>query len=397
MSRFIGGAGFSIMPRLSDQPLDERNLTSSTVHWIDRVSQLSSLIEQLQPVSLVAVDTEFVRTNTFYPRPGLIQLAVPGTIWLVDPVRLSREELQPLGACLFAEDKTLLMHSGGEDLELFLCLWNALPAHLYDTQIAASLVGFDRQTGLQRLLKEALDVELGKGETRSDWTQRPLSEAQLHYAAEDVRHLFRLKALLDERLVRLGRQAWCEEECAALLNRYRHQTPDDQLYLDFSSGARFSPPQQAALQHLVAWREAQARRRDIPRTFIAKDALLYGLVEKQPRARGVLEELGMPPGQIRRWGDELIRQLKIGLELGAPTRPIPEPLNKRQQAQYRELREVVVKLAEELGLPPEVLASKSQLSDYLLRRLRGEDGSGAFTGWRCQIVLPRLQAHPLSA
>lgn len=370
-------------------------MTSETVHWIDHVSQLPALIGQLQSAPVLAVDTEFVRTSTFYPIPGLIQIAVPDAIWLVDPVRIPRDALQPLGQCLFAPGKTLLMHSGGEDLELFLCLWDALPARLYDSQIAASLVGFDRQTGLQRLLKEALDIDLGKGETRSDWTQRPLSESQLHYAAEDVRHLFRLKQLLDERLVALDRQAWCEAECAALLNKYRTHTPDDQLYLGFSSGARFKPSQQAALQHLVAWREEQARRRDIPRTFIAKDALLYGLVERQPRFRGALEDLGMPPGQIRRWGDELIKQLDIGLAMGAPTQPIPEPLNKRQQALYRELREVVVALATELGLPPEVLASKSQLSDYLLRHLRGDDTSGAFSGWRSQILLPRLQAHPL--
>jgi ribonuclease D len=381
---------------LSDK-LDERILIPQPVHWIDHVSQLPALCQQLQSQPLLAVDTEFVRTNTFYPIPGLIQIATPTDIWLVDPVRIPRDDLQSLGECLFAADKTLLMHSGGEDLELFQRLWSGLPSHLYDTQIAASLVGFDRQTGLQRLLKESLDIDLGKEETRSDWTKRPLTESQIHYAAEDVRHLFRLKALLDDRLTTLNRQAWCQEECAHLLDKYRNKTPDDQLYLGFSSAARFKPEQQAALQHLVAWREDQARRRDIPRTFIAKDAVLYGLVEKQPRYRGALEDLGLQGGQIRRWGDELIKQLQIGLEKGNPSQLIPEPLSKRQQSLYKELRDVVAALATELALPPEVLASKAQLSDYLLRLLQGQDGGAVFSGWRGQILLPRLQSHRLSS
>ena len=367
------------------------------VHWIDQASQVSALCAQLQSQPLLAVDTEFVRTNTFYPIPGLIQIATPTDIYLVDPVRIAQEDLVPLGECLFGADKTLLMHSGGEDLELFQRLWNALPSHLYDTQIAASFVGFDRQTGLQRLLKEALDIELGKEETRSDWTKRPLTQSQLHYAAEDVRHLFRLKQLLDDRLDVLNRGQWCQQECVTLLEKYRNKTPDDQLYLGFSSASRFRPDQQAAMQHLVAWREDQARRRDIPRTFIAKDAVLYGLVEKLPRHRGALEELGLQGGQIRRWGDELLKQLQTGLKKETPTQPIPEPLNKRQQGQYKELREVISQLAEELGLPPEVLASKAQLSDYLVKYLGGEDESTVFSGWRSQIVLPRLQAHRLGS
>ena len=373
--------------------MDERALTPQPVHWIDQPDQLAHLCQRLQQEPRLAVDTEFVRTNTYYPIPGLIQIATPSDIYLVDPVGLDADTLQPLGDCLFGDDKILLMHSGGEDLELFQRIWNRLPANLLDTQIAASLVGFDRQTGLQRLLKETLDVELGKEETRSDWTKRPLTESQLHYAAEDVRHLFRLTSLLEEKLDLLQRMDWCREDCNSLLDKYRNKTPDDQLYLGFSSGARFAPEQQAALQHLAAWREQQARKRDIPRTFIAKDAVIYGLVEKQPRHRGQLEDLGIQGGQIRRWGDELLKQLQAGMKNGKPTQPIPPPLSKRQQGDYKELRQVLIDRAEEIGVAPEVLASKAQLTDYLQRRAEGEDGSAVFSGWRQAILLPRLNAH----
>ncbi|HVL01355.1 MAG TPA: ribonuclease D [Dongiaceae bacterium] len=363
-----------------------------TVHWIDLPSQLPDLCRQLEKEPRLAVDTEFVRTNTYYPIPGLIQIATPTDIFLVDPVRIAGPDLQSVGAVLLAPNVELLMHSGGEDLELFQQLWGGLPVNLLDTQIAASFAGFDRQTGLQRLLKETLNVDLGKEETRSDWTQRPLTESQRHYAAEDVRHLFRLAELLLEKLNHLQRIDWCKQECGVLLDRYRHKTPDDELYLDFVSGWKFKPEQQAALQHLASWRERMARERNIPRTFIGKDAVLYGLVEKQPRHKGALEEIGVQGSSIRRWGDEMLKQLQIGLQLGKPSHPIPAPLSRQQQDQYKALRNVLATLGGELGMVPELLASKAQLSDYILARAAGQDGSEVFTGWRAQVLLPRLNA-----
>ncbi len=368
-------------------------MTPQPVHWIDQPAQLPPLCQQLQAEPRLAVDTEFVRTNTYNPIPGLIQIATPQTIYLVDPVRLTAADLQILGDTLFSPSIQLLMHSGGEDLELFQLIWNRLPPNLFDTQIAASFAGFDRQAGLQRLLKETLDVDLGKEETRSDWTKRPLTDSQIHYAAEDVRHLFRLADLLLEKLQARDRLDWCMQECAALVERYRNKTPDDELYLGFTSGWKFKPEQQAALQHLAAWREKSARERNIPRSFIGKDPVLYGLVEKQPRHKGALEEIGVQGSSIRRWGDELLKQLQIGLQKGQPTQPIPAPLNRQQQDQYKELRQVLTALGEELDMVPELLASKAQLSDYILARAAGQDGSSVFSGWRRDLLLPRLNAY----
>jgi len=372
-------------------------LIPQTVHWIDQPGQLPALCQTLQGQSRLAVDTEFVRTNTYNPLPGLIQIATPTDIYLVDPVRIPNADLQPLGSVLLSPGMQLLMHSGGEDLELFQLIWGRLPANLLDTQIAASLAGFDRQTGLQRLLKETLDVDLGKEETRSDWTRRPLTDSQIHYAAEDVRHLFRLADLLLDKLTQLQRIDWCTQECNALLERYRNKTPDDMLYLGFTSGWKFKPEQQAALQHLAAWRERMARERNIPRTFIGKDAVLYGLVEKQPRHKGALEDIGVQGSSIRRWGDELLKQLQIGLQQGKPTWPIPQPLTRQQQDDYKELRNVLASVGQELGIVPDLLASKAQLSDYIQDRAEGQDGSDVFTGWRAQVLLPRLNAHPLAS
>lgn len=368
-----------------------------TFQWIDQPSQLQSLVGQLQSCSELAVDTEFVRTNTYYSRPGLIQIASREQVYLVDPTVFSTEQLQPLGELLLNGDVCLLMHSAGEDLDVFLGLWGQLPNNLFDTQIAASLVGYDRQMGLQRLLLEILGVELSKEETRSDWLQRPLTDKQLHYAAADVLYLHQVADILREKLNAVDRAAWFEEECRQLVQKYGNKTPDDELYLGFGAGWKLKPQQQAALRHLAQWREQTARSTNIPKTFVAKDAMLYGLVEKQPSARGQLAEAGFQGSQIRKFGDQLLEQLRVGLKQPIPDPLIPRPLTKGQQGDYKLLRDVVASVAEELGLPADLLASKSQLVAYLKGRLAGtlSQSSPFAGGWRETILQPRLDAFEL--
>jgi len=365
--------------------------------WIDQPSQLQSLVGRIQSCTQLAVDTEFVRTNTYYSRPGLIQIADREQVFLVDPTAYTAEQLQPLGDVLFAEDTQLLMHSAGEDLDVFLGLWNRLPTNLFDTQIAASLVGFDRQMGLQRLLLETIDVELSKEETRSDWLQRPLTSKQLHYAEADVKYLHQVADILHQKLQQTDRESWFVEECQQLVRKYQNKTPDDQLYLGFGSGWKLKPVLQAALRHLACWREQTARQRNIPKTFIAKDANLYALVEKQPGSKGQLAELGFQGSQIRRYGDQLLQQLQVGLKAPVPETPMPRPLTKGQQKDYKAVREVVAERAEALDLPADLLASKAQLVNYLKCRINETQSTESpFLGsWRETVLQPCLDEFVL--
>lgn len=366
--------------------------------WIDEPSQLEALVETLQPCNQLAVDTEFVRTNTYYSRPGLLQISGPDQqVYLVDPTAFSHAQLQPLGEKLFAPNTELLMHSAGEDLDIFLGLWHQLPNNLFDTQIAASLVGYDRQMGLQRLLSEMIGVELSKEETRSDWLQRPLTEKQMHYAEADVKYLHQVADILREKLDQAGRMDWFVQECRQLVQKYGNKTPDDQLYLGFGGGWKLKPQQQAALRHLAQWREQTARDRNIPKTFIAKDANLYALVEKKPRSKGQLAELGFQGSQIRRYGDQLLLQLSAGLETPIPETLIARPLTKGQQKDYKALREVVSERAEALGVPADLLASKAQLVSYLKARFANtlHSESPFAGGWRESALQPWLDKFEL--
>ncbi|MAR92877.1 MAG: hypothetical protein CML06_18675 [Pseudomonadales bacterium] len=357
------------------------------------------MVDALEAQVSLAVDTEFVRTNTYFSQPGLIQIAARDEIYLVDPTAFQSTALQTLGQCLFAPGRQLLMHSAGEDLDLFLHLWQSLPDQLFDTQIAAGFVGYDRQMGLQRLLEQVLGVQLDKEVTRSDWLQRPLSPRQLSYAEADVRHLDALAEHLSARLQQLNRLHWFREECQQLVAKYRHKTPDEELYLGFSAGWKLAPEQQAALRHLARWREQTARERNIPKTFIAKDAQLYGLVEKQPNNRGELAELGFGGGQIRRFGAVLLQELEQGLQQPPPARLIPRPLSKAQQKDYKRLRDLVAQQAAELQLPSNLLASKAQLTDYIKARTAGTlDREDPFQGsWREPILRPPLDGCVLTS
>jgi ribonuclease D len=192
--------------------------------------------------------------------------------------------------------------------------------------------------------------------------------------------------------------AWFDQECQLLLAKYRDKPADDQLYLGFSSGWKLKPKQQGVLRMLAQWREATARTRNIPKTFIAKDAQLYALVEKAPKSRQQLQELGFQGSQIRRYGDALIEQVRLCQQQASePDIRIPRPLSKSQQKDYKVLRDVVASRAGELNLPADLLASKAQLVNYLKARSenRLQQGSPFAGNWREQQLQPALDRCPL--
>lgn len=362
--------------------------------WIEDATTLQNWCTSQAAVDCIAVDTEFVRTNTFYPRPGLIQIATQDGIVLVDPIAISSAGLMPLGDWLFAPERTLLMHSPGEDLEVFASLWQRVPERLLDTQIAAALLGQDRQVGLQRLLTESLGVEIDKGETRSDWTQRPLRTAQLRYAAQDVEFLLPLWTKLREGLQNLDRLQWFEEECALKLAKSQSKPAPERYYLGIGAGWKLTRSQQAMLKRLAAWREHTAHERNVPRNHIARDAMLIALAQHPPKGRASLTDSGLQPQQVRKYGDGLLAQLKLGAGDDPVTETITPPLSKSAQTVYKQLKSVVTQQAEQLQLAPELLASKAQLIEYLRWRESCPAAANPFAEhWRADAVQPALDAQ----
>lgn len=338
---------------------------------------------------LLGLDTEFIRTNTFYHRLGLIQVSDGRTSWLVDP--LAARDLSPLIA-VFRSPGIKILHSSSEDMEVFFHALGVVPEPLFDTQIAGALAGAGSSLSYQKIVAAYLGVELAKEETRTDWLARPLSAAQLAYAAEDVAYLIPLYEKLTAALSELGRLSWAFEDSAALLDTSRFEEDSDAAYLRVKGAGRLDRRQLASLQGLAAWRDREARRRDLPRSFVVKDDLLLALATRRPKEVKDLEKLPSSDSrQVARDGAVWLRLLEE-----AAARPeeelLPRLSGKPPSQPVRDLevrlRDRVREVAAALNVPPEILASRRVL-DALMRLAVGKADPRLpreLQGWRREVI-----------
>ena len=247
------------------------------------------------------LDTEFMRERTFWPQLALVQVHDGEQIRLIDTTRVDGPTLSPV-----FQQHTLVMHACSEDLEAIATFTGQYPAAIEDTQIAAALSGEDMQWGYQKVVQMLLGVDLPKGATRTNWLKRPLSDEQLHYAEDDVKYLPEVAAILAERLDKLGRRAWWQEECERLLNQARSVTPAQDAWRNVKGAGLLQGESLAVLAALTPWRDQMARERNLPKSFVLKDAQLLDLARASRSGRGVLADLGFHPKQIRRDGDALL-------------------------------------------------------------------------------------------
>ena len=345
-------------------------------HWIDSPDALRERLQAWNTPPLVALDTEFVRERTYYPQLALVQLAIPGEVLLVDPLVAGMPEaLRPL-----LQDARIckLMHSASEDLQALQRGCGALPTPLFDTQVAAALAGLGSGLGYQKLVQLLTAVTLEKGETRSDWLRRPLSESQLHYAAEDVLHLHELHAQLAGKLQELQRAPWLQADCERAVRNAGNDGDDPNPHLAVRSAQMLDGDGQARLCRLLRWRDAEARRIDRPKSWVLDNELAASLCRRLPedfhRFNEILDRHPKAPRKARR---ELWALLEA--ELGDDERAIP--LNRGDQIdkqQLKKLQEAVAGVAQTLDLPEGLLCSRRHLESLL----EGRGWPEALAGWR---------------
>ncbi len=342
------------------------------------------------PPDVLALDTEFVRERTYWPQLALVQIAA-GTerdptdddILLIDPLAPGMPEAL---ARLLTDPRSLkLMHSAGEDLIALRHACGALPQPLLDTQIAAALCGIGAGLGYQRLIQELLGIAVDKGETRSDWLRRPLSEAQRHYAADDVRHLAAAWRLLRDRLQASGRMAWLEEDCARMLANAAADAPERWPHLGMRSAQFLDRDGQIRLLRLLRWRETQARASDRPRSWILDNELAPLLARTPPQDLAELQNLfdGQPKSP-RKLAAQVLDALHTPLS-DEDALPLARGDDRDRQV-YKRLQQAVATRSAELGLPDGVLASRR----WLEALQDGEDWPGALAGWRRAQLEPHL-------
>jgi ribonuclease D len=295
-----------------------------TPAWVQNAGALAALVAALRGAAEVAVDTEGDSLHHYPARLALVQLAGPGgDVWLVDP--LAVEDLRPLGEISGDPRTTVIFHAGDNDL-VDLKRRHGLPfARIFDTSVAARFLGAPA-LGLDVLLTTYLGVDLPPSRQKDDWSERPLSEAQLRYAAADVAHLSPLKARLVEELTRVGRLAWVEEECAALAAQPVVERPNDPAAYAGMKGARELPARGLAiLRELHDLRETLARRLDRPPFKVFNDETLVRIAAVVPKDRDELAQLpGMSARVVGRWADDVLAAVGRGLALPEADLPVLE-------------------------------------------------------------------------
>mgnify|MGYP003388403561 CR=1 FL=1 len=363
------------------------------------------LCQQWKSASFLAIDTEFIRTSTFYPHVGLIQINDGADNTLVDPLTINDWEL----FCDLLQDKDIvkIMHSCSEDLQVFMASMQVLPEPVFDTQIAAGLLNEGFGCSYQTLVKNILDIDLPKGETRSDWLQRPLSENQCHYAALDVACLPTIYQHQKSALKESGRLGWLEEECALLITQYSEELKGDysDYYLSFKGAWQLKSEELAVLQLLAQWRELRARKRDKPRNWIVKDKQLLEIAKLRPSSLEDLKHIDdLGRHFLHHEGDEVLGVVKQALEISADLLPIslPKPLEGNEKQQLKNGQQFAEQKALELGLPTEMLIRKRWLISLLqnMRNLSKEDLEQntdtveflpvELAGWRKPLLIPEL-------
>ena len=358
---------------------------------IESDAALEALIERFRGALAVAVDTEFMRRNTFFPEVALLQLCFGDEAWLLDPLTFTN--LEPLRALMQAQDTVKVLHSPSEDIEVFDRWLGVLPEPLFDTQRAAALLDQGFGIGYRALVLACEGVDVPKDETQSDWLQRPLTAAQCEYAAQDVAHLLPIWRRLSSECAAQGKLAWVLADGADALAAF--QAPNANSALRIKSAWKLDQRATGRLFALCDWRENTARARNKPRGWVVDDAACLALATADPDSVAAIERLGvLTPGTLRRDGTALLELLSTQRTKPVENLParLPQPFDPAGRKQLQALKQRARALANELKTAPEILLAAR---DYqlLLREHQGEsiDAPLTWAGWRNEHVLIPLR------
>ncbi|EAA7289527.1 TPA: ribonuclease D [Salmonella enterica subsp. enterica serovar Mgulani] len=361
---------------------------------IETDDALASLCEAVRACPAIALDTEFVRTRTYYPQLGLIQLFDGANVALIDPLGIS--DWSPLKAVLRDTGITKFLHAGSEDLEVFLNAFGELPEPLIDTQILAAFCGRPLSWGFAAMVEEYTGVELDKSESRTDWLARPLSERQCEYAAADVWYLLPIAKKLMIETEAAGWLPAALDECRLMQQRRQEIQVPEEAWRDITNAWQLRTRQLACLQLLADWRLRKARERDMAVNFVVREENLWAIARYMPGSLGELDSLGLSGSEIRFHGKTLISLVAKAQAL--PEEALPEPLlNLMDMPGYRKAFKAIKALVAEVSashhVSGELLASRRQINQLLNWhwKLKPQNGQPELiSGWRAELMAEKL-------
>lgn len=347
--------------------------------FVDTQAALDEHLQRWRGAPFLALDTEFIREQTYYPQLCLIQVGDGASNVCVDP--LAGLDLAPLLALLDLPEAVSVFHAAGQDLEIFMRLTGRGPAPLFDTQIAGSLLGYGEQLGYAGLVEKMLGVKLDKSLSRTNWARRPLNAAEIAYAADDVRYLAEIYPRLLRELQERDRLSWLQEDCAAMVDPARYGISPDTEWQRLKGLARLESRAQHVAARLAAWREVIAEERDRPRRWILSDEALYAMAERQPRTLAQLNDLAvLPPKSIERHGEALIALIEAAMQIDAPPLLLDARPSDAEKARLKRLLERARAIANTLGIPASLLAPRADVEALVTE---GDKAKVALLrGWR---------------
>jgi ribonuclease D len=374
----------------------------------DEIS-LQKLCQQYNNAEILAIDTEFVRTRTLYPKLGLLQIFDGKQLALIDPVAIN--DLSPFWQLMTNENIVKVLHACSEDLEVFLTSANCKPVNLIDSQIVMSFLGHGLSMGYAAMVEHFTGIELDKSESRTDWIKRPLTQKQLDYASADVDYLFQLYPKFITEIEQAGQLDYAKQETQLLIERKFTPIDEDNLYCQMKLACRLNSKQLNTLKHLVRWRFQQAKKRDLPIGFVAKDHTLMAIAQHNPQTIEAMNRVkGAELLDIRHKGKTMLTIVKLALETDESDYPktiarLDEYPGYKQL--FKTVKAFIVVIAEKNGLAIENLASKKQINQFLtwhfnvndVRELASDSliktsipNVDILTGWRNELFGQTLQA-----
>lgn len=354
------------------------------MHLISDTAELAAACERLATHPFVTVDTEFLRETTYYPKLCLIQLASPDEAVLVDPLAPGID-LAPFFALMTNEAVVKVFHAARQDLEIVWLLGRVLPTPLFDTQVAAMVCGYGDSVGYEQLANDLAKARIDKSSRFTDWSRRPLTDAQLSYAESDVTHLRQIYLALKEDLDASGREGWVAEEMAVLSSPATYEVKPENAWLRLKGRVR-KPRELPILMEVAAWREREAQTRDVPRQRVLKDDALMDIVQRGPRSVEALAELRSVPNGFERSrnGGEVLAAIERAAAIDPKTLPrLERERGRPTNGAVLDLLKVLLKsVADAERVAPKIIATSDDLEAIASDEL---SDVAALKGWRREV------------
>ena len=371
-------------------PDNNNDDTQYDILYVDNSEKLQKLCESIKNAPLLILDTEFVREKTYRAKLCLIQIATDDIIACVDPIALN--DISPLMDIIHDKNKLKILHAARQDYEIFYDLDNKLPEPLFDSQLAASLLGYGEQVGYATLVNKVLGVQLDKAHTRTDWSKRPLSEAQIQYASDDVYYLRQLYPILKNKLIEQGRENWLDDEFNALCQPELFITHPEDAWNKVKGVNRLRPRQLAAAKNIAQWREEMAIKKDQPRRWVLADDILLAVAQLLPKNISQLESIvNIKKATIENSGKNILECVEKALELNESELPSTIK-SKRLTADQEIIADLLMTqlklVANEQNISPANIANRKMVEKIIY----GETDIPLLKGWRYQLAGKKLQS-----